>query len=101
MLVQYHPQSRVEPKHFYGELRYIECFIIIIIIIIVLVNCGVSVRLPSSACRSSLKAARRLTDGAHIADYSVHRYRWSYTYSNVELRDDTHVIGFQGIRHFS
>ena len=33
---------RVEPRHFYGELRYIkECFIIIIIIIIIVSAVGV------------------------------------------------------------
>ena len=26
-------------------------------------------------------------DGTHVADYSVHRCRWSY--GDIELRDDT------------
>ena len=38
-------------------------------------------------------------DGEEVAGYSVHRCRWSH--SDIELCDDTHMIGLQCIRHFS
>ena len=73
MLVQYHLQSRV-----------------------VLVSCGVC-----EVAQFCLKIFVEGTSvgGVHVADYSVHRCKWSY--GDIELRDDTHVVRFQGIRHFS
>ena len=73
MLVQYCPQNRVES-----------------------VGCGVCE--VAEVCLKVFVEGSSV-DGAEVADYSVHRCRWSH--GDIELRDDTLVIGLQSIRHFS
>ena len=73
VLVQYCPQNRVE-----------------------LVGCGVCG--VAKLCLTVFVEGSSV-DGVEVADYSVHRCRWSH--GDIELRDDTLVIGLQGFRHFS
>ena len=73
MLVQNRPQNRVE-----------------------LVGCGVC-EVAKVCLKVFIEGSS--VDGAEVADYSVYMCRWSHV--DIELRDDTHVIGFQGFRHFS
>ena len=73
VLVQYCPQSRVE-----------------------LVGCGVC-----GVAKLCLKVFVEggSVDGAEVAGYSGHRWRWSH--GDIELCGDPLVAGLQGIRHFS